>query len=323
MLGWIGLCQARPMRIGRFLAVLSITVLPVSATHAQEPSSASLTAAERMLADALLRHDRAAFVDMFMPDAVATFPTEKHGPEEIANLWIIFLTDPGTTMILAPADVSARGDTGATSGSLAVRGRTPNGVQTVPFGSYSLTWRASDGRWKISRLSGAASSPRDTADRGGVGPYRFGMSREEVSRVAECQPYTAVRVTGGLECPHYSFEGHDMNVSFLFGNSGLNRVQLWYYEGDSSQEAREAVGRVIAFLQRVSDRVFVKAAPNLAVTTDAVMNALNGAPAQQGRLTHVEIATLPGPQREVWFSRIGRSEYGYGVMLFADPQPAR
>jgi hypothetical protein len=69
--------------------------------------------------------------------------------------------------------------------------------------------------------------------------------------------------------------------------------------------------------------VFVKAAPNLPVTADAVMNALNGAPAPQGRLTHVEIATLAGAQREVWFSRVGRSEYGYGVMLFADPQPTR
>ena len=305
------------------LATLSITVLPVSATHAQELSSASLTAAERTLADALLRHDRAAFVEMFTPDAVATFPTEKHGPEEIANLWIIFLTDPGTTMTLTPADVSAHGDAGSTFGFLAVRGRTPNGVQTVPFGSYSLTWRAVDGRWKISRLSGSGNSPRDTAERGGVAPYRFGMSREEVSRVAECEPYTAVRVTGGLECPHYSFDGHDMNVSFLLGSGGLNRVQLWYYEGESSQEAREAVGRVLAFLQRVSGRVFVKAAPNLPVTIDAVMSALYGAAPQQGRLTHVEIATLPGPQREVWFSRIGRSEYGYGVMLFADPPPTR
>ena len=315
------------MPLRAYVAAVLLVALPLAPAHADQPSTASLEAADRAFADALSRHDRAAFVAMFAPDAVSTFPSEKHGPEAIADNWIVFLIDPGTTMLLTMTDVKADGASGTTSGTLAVRGRTADGVQTIPVGTYSLNWRMIDGRWKVTLLGRSGSAPQKTAapdggTRGGVGPYRFGMTREEVRRVADCQPYTDVRVTGGLECPHYSFDGHEMNISFIFGPEGLKRIQLWFYEGESTDGAREAVTRVLEFLQRTSGGVYVRGS-SLPVTTDAVMKAVNHASPQPGEITHVEVSTPPGPQSETWFSRIGRTQYGYAVMLFADPRSSR
>ena len=57
------------------------------------------------------------------------------------------------------------------------------------------------------------------------------MTRDEVRRVPDCEPYTQVAVTGGLECPHYRFDDREMNISFIFAGEHLRRIQLWYYAG--------------------------------------------------------------------------------------------
>jgi hypothetical protein len=60
---------------------------------------------------------------MFADDAQSTLPTATRGAEAIADAWLPFLIDPGTTMILTITDVvtTAEGDKGTSSGSL--RGR--------------------------------------------------------------------------------------------------------------------------------------------------------------------------------------------------------
>jgi hypothetical protein len=60
-----------------------------------------------------------------------------------------------------------------------------------------------------------------------LGGYRFGMKKAEVAAVSDCQPYVPVRVTDGLECLNFDFQGRKMNISFLFGSAGLRRIQLW------------------------------------------------------------------------------------------------
>jgi ketosteroid isomerase-like protein len=193
------------MRVRHYFRALVIVCASLSAAHGQETSTSSLAEAERAFQGALERHDRVAFVAMFAPDAECTLPAVAHGPEAIANLWLPFLIDPGTTLILTAADVvtTTAGDSGTTAGTFAIRGRTPSGIRTVPGGTYSIVWRVIDGRWKIRTLGGSGHRPRTTRDTGGVGPFRFGMTRDEVSSVSACQPYTRVAVTGGLECPHY------------------------------------------------------------------------------------------------------------------------
>jgi hypothetical protein len=155
--------------------------------------------------------------------------------------------------------------------------------------------------------------------RGGVGGFRFGMSRAEVRMVSDCQPYIIVARTGGLECPNYMFEGRKMNISFIFGDEGLRRIQLWFYEGESESEAREAVGRVIEYLERGAGGVHMPALPGKTVTPDGIIAVLNRSSLQPGYFTQVELSTAPGSQPEVWFSRVARHQFGYAVMLFADP----
>ena len=108
-----------------------------------------------------------------------------------------------------------------------------------------------------------------------------------------------------------------MNISFLFTAERLRRVQLWFYEGASEADAREAVGRVLDYLQRTAGSVTLRALPG-AVTAGRVMEVLQRAPVQSGSLAHVEILTPSGPRPETWFSRVGRHSGGYMVMLFAD-----
>jgi hypothetical protein len=151
-----------------------------------------------------------------------------------------------------------------------------------------------------------------------VGRYQFGMSRAEVSSVTDCQPYTSVAVTGGLECPHYSFDGREMSVSFQFKADRLSRIQLWYYEGDSDQQAREAVTRVLDFLQRTAGSITVRSRPDVPPTTDGVMDVMHSVRPAPGQIVQIEICTPSRPPSEIWFSRIGRHAYGYLVMLFAD-----
>jgi hypothetical protein len=265
-------------------------------------------------------HDRQAFVAAFASDAESTLPSVKRGPEAIASSWLPFLIDPGTTMVLTSTGVTTApsGDNGNSTGTLAIRGRTANGIQTIPAATYSIAWRVVDGRWKISALAGSGKGNGKTAARGGVGRFRFGMTRSEVSQVSDCQPYTSVSSTGGLECAHFRFGGHEMNISFLFTADQLRRIQLWFYEGVSETEAREAVSRVLDYLQRTAGGVTITTSPGTTVSPEKVIELLNRTPLQ-GRIAQLEISTPSRPDTEKWFSRVGRHQDGYMVMLFADP----
>jgi hypothetical protein len=44
-----------------------------------------------------------------------------------------------------------------------------------------------------------------------------------------------------------------------------------------------------------------------------------GQPVPAGRITQIEIASRAGAGSEKWFARVGRHQFGFGVMLFADP----
>ena len=82
----------------------------------------------------------------------------------------------------------------------------------------------------------------------GYGPWRLGMSPDEVRAVAEHGPYTPVQSTGGLETANGTFQGEPANVSFVFGPSGLYHLQLWVYEGRDPEAAEEAFHRAYRWL---------------------------------------------------------------------------
>jgi len=332
------------MRIRECLGVALCASAFVSHVYAQEPLP-SLREAERAFADALARHDRAAFIAMFAPDAESSLPVEKRGPEAIATAWLPFLIDTGTTMLLETTEVmtGTSSDVGNTTGTFAVRGRTNTGVETIPLGSYSIAWRLIDGRWRISRLSGSTNGARATTNgvtpapnanatpnrvnpspnSGGVGRYRFGMSRAEVSQVPDCPRYINVPVTGGLECAPYTFEGQEINISFLFTADRLRRIQLWMYEGESAEAAEQAVARVLGYLERTTGVVTVRTLPDMSVTPAAVMKMLSSAPRQVNGIAQIELVTVPGTPPEVWSAKVGQHQRAYMVMLFADARDGR
>lgn len=141
------------MRIRAGIVTLLLVCSPF-AIAGQGPTS--LQTADQALADALRHHDRAAFVALLSPDATSSLPVAKHGPNAIEASWLPFLIDPGTTMELTCVEVhsAASGDSGTTTGTLAVTGRTNHGVQTIPLGTYLIEWTMVDGQWKIRTLGG-------------------------------------------------------------------------------------------------------------------------------------------------------------------------
>jgi len=163
---------------------LSLASLALLTARAQAPAP-SLGDAERAFTEALMRHDRAAFVALFLPDAEASFPVAKQGPEAIANEWLPFLIDPGTTMVLTSTGVltAPSGDMGNTTGTFAIRGRTQNGIQTIPAGTYSIVWKLVAGQWQISTLAGSAGGTSTARDQGGVWARR-----------SESRPFAARKV---------------------------------------------------------------------------------------------------------------------------------
>jgi hypothetical protein len=257
---------------------------------------------------------------MFASDAESTLPTATRGPEAIADAWLPFLIDPGTTMLLTTTDAvtTSDGDQGTSSGTMAIRGRTDSGIRTLPAGTYVITWRLVGGRWKIVTLGSSDKQAREGDKGAGIGPFRFGMTRDEVSRVRDCEPYTKVAITGGLECPHYRFDGREMNISFLFAGDRLRRIQLWYFEGEAIAEAREAVDRVLSFLQRTTGGATITARPDVPATAEGIIGALHKGPSPLGRqIVGVDVAGSSAGST-VWFARVGRHEHGYLVMLFAE-----
>jgi ketosteroid isomerase-like protein len=149
------------MRIRNGVLTLLLSFSPLTIA-AQGPTS--LQAADQAFADALLHHDRSAFAALLALDATSTLPVAKHGPEAIVASWLPFLIDPGTTMVLTCVDVrpATSGDSGTTTGNLAVTGRTNQGLQTIPLGTYEIAWKLAEGQWKIHTLGGTFAKKQTT-----------------------------------------------------------------------------------------------------------------------------------------------------------------
>ena len=74
------------------------------------------------------------------------------------------------------------------------------------------------------------------------GPWALGMSRDEIRALVEAGPYTDVPETGGFETRNArAFGAANANVSFVFGESGLNYMMLFHYEGKDYKAAKAAL----------------------------------------------------------------------------------
>jgi hypothetical protein len=90
-------------------------------------------------------------------------------------------------------------------------------------------------------------SPRPTEVRG-YGPWKLGMTREQVTAAAAEGPYSPVAATGGLETHNASFQGHKITASFVFDAAGLKHIQLWAYEGQELAKGLSAFHEAYCYL---------------------------------------------------------------------------
>ena len=138
------------------IAALLLSSSPLAAQ--MSPASPPLEKAERALVNALLLPDSDAFRELIADDAVFLLPAEARGPEAIVEKWRPFLSGTGARMAITIESSTTDGQTGHTSGSLAVYARTTNGMSTTPVGGISIAWRLVAGQWKIGTLTRGASA---------------------------------------------------------------------------------------------------------------------------------------------------------------------
>jgi ketosteroid isomerase-like protein len=299
-------------------------ILLFSVPLLQEPAAFSpdVRAAERRFADALQRHDRAAFERLVAPDAVFFLPNVLQGRDAIVAAWIPFLTTNGSTLALEPGSLSGQGDAVIMEGRFSIAGSGP--IRPVQNALYLAVWKRGSDGWMLYSFSGgapapprASAAPSPLRPAGGLVDYRFGMSRQQVRQIPACTPYLDVPSTGGLECPNFTFEGRKMNVSFLFRGDALWRVQLWYYEGTSENDAKKAAEAVLEYLKREAGTVHSYELPaDAAVNADEIVKVLKKQSPGPGQPVGVQLVTEATPKPEQLHARVVRGGETYMVLMF-------
>ncbi len=78
----------------------------------------------------------------------------------------------------------------------------------------------------------------------GLGPWRIGMSKEQVVAFTDLGPYENVAATGGVATEKARFSGHKVKASFVFGDAGLDSIQVISYEGKEWSRAKDVAMEV-------------------------------------------------------------------------------
>jgi hypothetical protein len=84
-----------------------------------------------------------------------------------------------------------------------------------------------------------ATVPALAADDPGAGPWRLGMSKEQVVSFVEQGPYTD-GTSATVETDNARFAGRKVKATFVFGAAGLATIQMQNYAGSDWREAEKA-----------------------------------------------------------------------------------
>jgi hypothetical protein len=138
----------------------------------------------------------------------------------------------------------------------------------------------------------------------GYGPWRVGMTKEQVTAVSEFGPYKSVPATGGVETFNAQWNGRKTNISFVFERDRLVKIQIWAYEGKDFQAATRAWRDVRSYLEKKYGEVQAEDPKVLAVS----------APAQP-------VKVQMGPRKmpsglNVFSSFFRHPQFGYYVFLY-------
>lgn len=148
---------------------------------------------------------------------------------------------------------------------------------------------------------------------GGKLPYRFGMTKADVRAETACSPYVEVPSTGGLECPNFVLD-RKRNVSFVFDEAGLTKVQIWFAEAASREDAMRATEELLTYLTNAHGAV---ESHDLAAGTQVTVKALFAALDRVGGPGKVQLRPQRSPVEAVVFASIMRHPtYGYYVFLY-------
>ena len=70
-----------------------------------------------------------------------------------------------------------------------------------------------------------------------IGPWKLGMSKEDVISFSDNGPYLDVKSTGGVETFNARINNEIKNVSFVFDDNKLDYIQVFEYEGKDKNKA--------------------------------------------------------------------------------------
>jgi hypothetical protein len=162
-----------------------------------------------------------------------------------------------------------------------------------------------------------AKSPPSSAWPGGFGPYRFGLLRDEVRAIPDCQPYQDFASNSDFECPNLALDGKTRNISFHFDREGrLIKVQIWYAEDADLDTA------VQAFLDiHEHFRAHFGAQPLAEGSRDLAANLLRPLPPLPGRIVVRPEGKVPDDV-VVWAEVARLDKHGYDHMLYTGYPPA-
>lgn len=155
--------------------------------------------------------------------------------------------------------------------------------------------------------------------------WKLGMSPEAVKACAQRGPYLDVKVTGGLETANGEFDGAKTNISFVFKDEQLVKIQVWLCEQTNDlDEAVTAATRAWLYLSREFGQVrLAETLVPLEVTADEFRAQARAAIASlpsdsQGKFQLGPVIKPEGAS--VWASVFRDPTHGYYVFLyFAKP----
>src|SRR5262245_2809192 len=166
----------------------------------------------------------------------------------------------------------------------------------------------------LAALLVALVSQASAADKVGYGPWRFGMTRDEVRSSQAHGPYYTFRnndhgTQGG------DFEGYRVPISFGFRDDRLWKILILLYQDGDYESAVAALERAFRHIERTFGATEV---PALGLGPRSLSDAINMASSLREAPTgKVQIGAVPMPKEVVVYSSLFKQADGqYWVFLY-------
>lgn len=153
------------------------------------------------------------------------------------------------------------------------------------------------------------------------GGFRFGMTKDEVTKTAACT-LKDVAVTGGLECPDFAIDGTKRNISFVFGpDGGLKKIQVWFYEGTERAGFEKGVDALLAYLTAHHGTVeSATLGAGKPVTRATLLAALDEMPSAEGAPAKAQLKPSKDPADAFVFASVFTAPpHGHFAFLYFQP----